>query len=62
MAAEGGVVRHALSQVFAVQDWLGTYVLNDQGARRKHISILVDGQRIHDLEYMSDPVRPPSEI
>jgi sulfur-carrier protein len=62
MEAEGGTVREVLSRVFAVQDRLGAYVLDDQGALRKHMSILVDGQRIRDLERLSDPVRPSSEI
>jgi molybdopterin converting factor small subunit len=62
MEAEGETVREVLSRVFAVQDRLGAYVLDDQGALRKHMSILVDGQRIRDLERLSDPVRPSSEI
>ena len=62
MEAEGETVREVLSQVFAVQDRLGAYVLDDQGALRKHMTILVDGQRIRDLERLSDAVRPSSEI
>jgi molybdopterin converting factor small subunit len=62
MEAEGETVRDVLSRVFAVQERLGAYVLDDQGALRKHMSILVDGQRIRDLERLSDPVRPSSEI
>lgn len=62
MEAEGETVREVLSRVFAAQDRLGAYVLDDQGALRKHMSILVDGQRIRDLERLSDPVRPSSEI
>ena len=51
-----------LSRVFAAQDRLGAYVLDDQGALRKHMTILVDGQRIRDLEHLSDAVGPSSEI
>lgn len=62
MDAEGANVREVLARVFAVQDRLGSYVLDDQGALRKHMTILVDGQRIRDLEQLSDAVRPDSDI
>ena len=62
MDAEGRTVREVLSKVFAAQDRLGAYVVDDQGALRKHMTILVDGQRIRDLERLSDPVKPASEI
>ena len=62
MDAEGETVREVLARVFAVQDRLGTYVLDDQGALRKHMSILVDGQRIRDIERLSDAVSPTSEV
>lgn len=62
MDAEGDTVREVLARVFAVQDRLGTYVLDDQGALRKHMTILVDGQRIRDLERLSDAVGPASEV
>ena len=62
MDAAGTCVRDVLASVFAVQERLGTYVLDDQGALRKHMTILVDGQRIRDLERLSDAVRPTSEI
>lgn len=62
MDAEGTSVREVLARVFTVQDRLGTYVLDDQGALRKHMTILVDGQRIRDLEGLSDAVNPDSEI
>jgi len=62
MDAEGTSVREVLDRVFAVQDRLGTYVLDDQGALRKHMTILVDGQRIRDLDTLTDAVRPDSDI
>ncbi len=62
MEAEGATVRDVLSVVFAAQDRLGHYVLDDQGGLRKHMTILVDGQRIRDLEKLTDAVKPESEI
>jgi sulfur-carrier protein len=62
MEAAGETVRAVLDRVFAAQDRLGAYVLDDQGALRKHMTILVDGRRISDLEGLSDPVGPASEV
>jgi molybdopterin converting factor small subunit len=62
MEADGSTVRAVLEKVFAVQDRLGAYVLDDQGALRKHMTILVDGRRISDIERLSDAVKPESEV
>jgi molybdopterin synthase sulfur carrier subunit len=62
MDAAGTSVREVLASVFAAQERLGTYVLDDQGGLRKHMTILVDGQRIRDVERLSDAVLPTSEI
>ncbi len=62
MEAEGVTVAQVLAQVFAAQDRLGAYVLDDQGALRKHMTILVDGLRIGDLGKLTDPVKPTSEV
>jgi hypothetical protein len=62
MEARGDTVREVLAAVFAVHDRLGHYVLDDQGALRKHMSILVDGKRISDIDRLSDAVSPASEI
>ncbi len=62
MEAEGATVAEVLARVFSIQDRLGTYVLDDQGGLRKHMTILVDGQRIRDIEKLSDKVGPASEV
>ena len=60
--AEGQTVREVLDIVFASNDRLRTYVLDDQAALRKHMTILVDGQRLRDLEKLSDTVTPTTQI
>jgi sulfur-carrier protein len=60
--SDGETVRKVLGHVFAANARLQTYVLDDQGALRKHMRILVDGLAISDLEKQSDAVRPESEI
>ena len=62
MEAEGVTVAQVLARVFAAQERLGAYVLDDQGALRKHMTILVDGLRIGDLDKLTDPVKPTSEV
>jgi sulfur-carrier protein len=62
MVAAGDTVRAVLAQVFASHERLGTYVLDDQGALRKHMSILVNGQAVKDRDRLSDPVQDTDEI
>jgi sulfur-carrier protein len=60
--APGATLRDVLSHVFAGQERLGGYVLDEQGALRKHMTILIDGQRVRDRAALSDPVLVTSEI
>jgi hypothetical protein len=60
--AAGATVAEVLTQVFRVHDRLGAYVLDEQGALRKHMTILVDGRRISDRTRLNDAVSPNSEI
>ncbi len=59
---DGPTVRVVLDVVFAQNPRLRGYVLDDQGALRRHMIIFVDGQQIGDREKLSDPVRAASEI
>jgi sulfur-carrier protein len=60
--AQGRTVREVLEVVFASNERLRAYVLDDQAALRKHMTVLVDGQRLRDLEKLSDAVNPKTEI
>jgi hypothetical protein len=60
--AAGATVREVLATIFADHDRIGGYVLDDQGALRRHMTILVDGLRLKDREGLSDPVKATSEI
>jgi sulfur-carrier protein len=61
-AVEGATVRAVLDAVFAANPRLRGYVLDDQGALRRHMMIFVDGQQIGDRDTLSDPVRASSEV
>lgn len=60
--ARGLTVREVLDSVFETNGRLRTYILDDQAALRKHMTILVDGKRVSDLAGLSDAVLPKSEV
>lgn len=61
-AVAGSTVRAVLEVVFAQNPRLRGYVLDDQGALRKHMMVFVDGQQIDDRDHLSDSVREASEV
>ena len=60
--AVGDTVAQVMAAVFAGDDLLRGYVLDDQGRLRKHVNIYLDGALIADRLRLSDPVQPGSEI
>ena len=58
----GGTVGDALGAVFASRPALRGYVLDDQGALRRHVAVYVHGEPVRDRIGLSDPVRPHDEI
>lgn len=58
----GDTVRAVLETVFASNPRLRGYVLDDQGALRRHMMVFVDGQQLRDRDALSDPVGPTSEV
>ena len=59
---EGGTVVAALAAVFASRPALRGYVLDDQGALRRHVAVYVNGKPVHDRVQLTDPVGPHDEI
>jgi hypothetical protein len=60
--AAGGSVREVLDNVFAANPQARSYVLDDQAALRKHMTIFVDGRIISDRLHLSDRVTASSTI
>ena len=60
--AEGNTVRCVLDAVFAANAQARSYVLDDQGALRRHMAIYLDGCLIKDRARLSDPVTDASSI
>jgi sulfur carrier protein ThiS len=59
---DGGTVGEALAVVFASRPALRGYVLDDQGALRRHVAVFVNGRLVSDRVRLSDPVRASDEI
>jgi molybdopterin converting factor small subunit len=59
---EGATVGDALGAVFASRSTLRGYVLDDQGALRRHVVVYVNGRPVNDRVGLSDPVGPRDEI
>lgn len=62
LQVEGATVRAALDAVFAQRAALRGYVLDDQGAVRRHVAIYINGEALKDREAQSDTVGPNDEI
>lgn len=62
VAAEGPTVKDVLDAVFWEHPKLKGYVVDDQGAVRRHVAIFVDGVQIKDRDGLSDPVAEDAEI
>ncbi|UCF67430.1 MAG: MoaD/ThiS family protein [Acidobacteriota bacterium] len=60
--AEAGTVRELLEAVFADSPALRGYVLDDQGALRKHVAVFVNGSQIKDRRELSDGVGREDEV
>jgi molybdopterin converting factor small subunit len=52
----------ALEEAFERQPELRGYVLDDQGAVRKHISIFVNDRTIADRDQLSDTLQPGDSV
>ena len=59
---DGGTVGEALAAVFASRPALRGYVLDDQGALRRHVAVYVNGRLVSDRVRLSDPVGASDEI
>lgn len=62
LQVEAATVAEALATVFAGRPALRGYVLDDQGALRRHVAVYVGGVCVRDRLRLSDPVGPKDEI
>ncbi|MBI1207742.1 MAG: MoaD/ThiS family protein [Azospirillum sp.] len=60
--AAGTTVREVLDNLFAENPRARSYVLDDQAALRRHMTIFIDGRTIRDRVHLSDAVAEMSSI
>ena len=60
--AEGATLGEALDHVFAARPALRGYVVDDQGALRRHVAVYINGRPAGDRVRLSDPVAPNDSI
>ena len=53
---EGAHVREVLDAYFATNTRARSYVLDDQGRLREHMSIFINGEQLRDRVRLTDPV------
>ena len=61
-SASGATVREVMDAVFSLHPSVRSYIVDDQGAVRKHIAVFLDGQSVPDRAGLKDAVRGDSEI
>jgi len=59
---EGRTVSQVLDGYFRDHPGVRRYVLDDQGALRKHMVVFVDGQQVDDRTSLADPVGASAEV
>ncbi len=60
--AKGRTVREVLEAVFRANPQARSYVLDDQGAIRRHMIVFVNGRAIGDRSGLSDPVPEGAQV
>jgi hypothetical protein len=58
----GSTVGEVLAHVFASNDRLRGYVVDERGALRRHMIVFVDGEQVVDRLRLSDPVGTDGEV
>lgn len=60
--ARGETIRAVLDDYFTRHPQARGYVLDDQGAIRKHMTVFVDGRPIRDRSGLTDPVAQDARV
>ena len=62
LTVAGASVAAVFAAVFADHPELKSYIVDDQGAVRRHVAVFIDGVQIRDRQRLSDAVGAESEI
>ena len=58
----GATLHEALQEALAENTPLRSYVLDEQGHLRRHMTVFIDGQLIADRVGLTDPIQQNSEL
>ena len=58
----GATLGAVFDNVFTLHPALRGYILDDQGAIRRHVAVFVAGEPVHDRGNLTRPVAPDDEI
>ncbi len=59
---DAATVNELFERYFEQWPAVRSYILDDQGAVRKHVKVIVDGNNLRDRSHLSDSVEPHSEV
>lgn len=59
---EADTLADGLANYFSRWPGVRGFILNDQGAVRHHVKILIDGRNVRDRKNLSDMLKPSSRI
>jgi sulfur-carrier protein len=59
---EAATVGAALETMFRARPSLRSYLLDDQGALRRHVAIFVNGAPLRDRATLADPLGPNDQV
>ena len=59
---DAGTVAEVVRALERLYPGLASYLVEDQGALRRHVNIFVEGVLIQDRIRLSDPLSPDSEV
>jgi len=62
MSVQGSTAREALDSIFAIRPALRGYVLDDQGALRRHVNVYIGREPVRDRSRLTDAVGPDDQI
>lgn len=62
LQVQAGNVQQALDAVFALHPRLRGYVVDEHGAVRHHVAVILDGEAIRDKRVLTQPLRADSEL
>jgi hypothetical protein len=58
----GATVMEALEAYFARHPRVRAYIVDEQGALRRHVVVFVDGEQARDRKKLTDPLGDGAEI